>query len=199
METAQIDLKSLGQVDIHPATEAPQFTIESLQYDTLSPITVPNFDSITGEDLRANPEKQQAAMERKALRQAEADMRSVLGYREGARFSHHSGQPLPEIVHDEKGNTTSKTPLDQLRGRIDIYRNDIVKLVTEAQARGVNIPKFDSVNGSPIPENSLRALLESGHRRKTEVRPLTEQEEDLEDIKFGLEALRLMKEAKKNQ
>jgi len=166
--------------------------VERLKFDVIEIPDVPKFHSQTGEDLRNNESARLQHYTVKLTRQAEQDMEKTLGVQDEAKFSKYTGMPLPEKVLNERGGPTYASS----EARLKVFRNDCEYLVGKAGKKEIEAPKFDSETGVPIPQDSLRALLEI---RKLQQREQEHGEEtlDAKDLQIGLNALAEMKRIKR--
>lgn len=142
--------------------------------------------------MRGNNEKLLLAQKSVLLPQAEAAMRSALGYKGDERFSVVTGVPFPTREIGQDGEVTS----ENLQARLNVLRSDVKARITNARGKGIGIPKFDPQTGEAIPEDSLRSLREVIKQENSErpwSPPSQEAKEDMEGVDFALEAYRKYK------
>ena len=166
--------------------------VERLKLDVVEVPPVPSFHSQTGVDLRNDePARLQHDIENLTLR-AERDMQKALEVRDEAKFSKYTGQSLPEKVLGGDGRMTQAS----LEVRLKVFRGDCGYLVEEAKKEGIEAPRFDSQTGVPIPQDSLRALLEVRklQQRSQQSSEMTELKNELD---LGLRGLAEMKRVKR--
>ncbi|MCX6706419.1 MAG: hypothetical protein NTV24_04980 [Candidatus Woesebacteria bacterium] len=181
-----------GSSETAQPIEALRSRVERLKFDVVDVPMEPKFHNQTAADLRNDEPARLQHYTELLTRRAERDMQEVLEVRDEAKFSKYTGMPLPEKVLNEKGGLTHASS----EARLGIFRGDCGYLVEEARKKGIEAPKFDSETGVPIPQDSLRALLE--------VRKLQQREQerndavlDAEDLQMGLNALAELKRIKR--
>ncbi len=166
--------------------------IERLKFDVIQVPPPPNFHGITGADLRNDEPARLQYYKELLTKQAERNMRETLGVRDEAKFSKYTGMPLPEKATSEDGSFTQTS----LEARLNVFRGDCDYLVGEAKQKGIEVPKFDSETGIPIPQDSLRALLEVRKLQQS-----SQQSDEMTqvnaDLELGLRALDEMKRVKR--
>ncbi|MBU1322585.1 hypothetical protein KKE48_05795 [Patescibacteria group bacterium] len=168
--------------------------IKRLEFDVVKPIEEPNFHSFDGADLRQDETRRTQYFRELLLKKADEDLTTALEVREEARFSKYTGKPIPEKIPDPTG-VRAFTP-ESLEGRVVVFRQDVVYLLAEAEKEGLRPPRFDSMTGEAIPQDSLRALLEVRKLQKEKAGD-TEFNDMKEQLEIGLEGLRQLKAIKR--
>lgn len=172
--------------------EALRNQVERLKVDVIQIPDAPNFHAKTGVDLRNDEPARLQHYTELLTKRAERDMQEVLDVRDKAKFSKYTGMPLPEKVFNEEGGVTQAN----LEARLKVFRGDCGYLVEEAKKTGIIVPKFDSQEGFPIPQDSLRALLEV-RKSQQKSQQSSEIAEIHQDLDLGLKALAEMKRIKR--
>lgn len=178
------------EVNLEPLREE----INRLQFDVVKPIEEPNFHNFDGADLRQDETRRLQHQKDLLLKRAEGDLTTSLGVREEAKFSKYTGKPIPEKVPDPSG-VRAFTP-ESLERRVAVFRQDVVYLLAEAEKEGLRPPRFDSMTGEAIPQDSLRALLEVRKLQKEKAGD-TEFNDMEKQLEIGLEGLRQLKAIKR--